>query len=198
MKLHPIDIGIITFYLIAVVLIGIYIRRRAGEGLDSYFLGGRKIPWYVLGVSNASSMFDITGTMWFVSVLFIYGLKGAWLPWLWPTFNQIFLMIFLAIWVRRSNVMTGAEWISTRFGSGRGGRIVADQCRGLRHCQRGRFFDVRLPGDRTFRRGFSAVGYVTFHVRHHSDDDYYHLRYPRRRRLPWSRTWTYMPPADQR
>ena len=123
MKLHPIDIGIITFYLIAVVLIGIYIRRRAGEGLDSYFLGGRKIPWYVLGVSNASSMFDITGTMWFVSVLFIYGLKGAWLPWLWPTFNQIFLMIFLAIWVRRSNVMTGAEWISTRFGSGRGGEL---------------------------------------------------------------------------
>jgi len=123
MNLHPIDIGIILTYLVSVVLIGIYIRKKASEGIDSYFLGGRNIPWYVLGVSNASSMFDITGTMWLVSILFIYGLKGTWLPWLWPTFNQVFLMIYLARWIRRSNVVTGAEWIGTRFGKGRGAEL---------------------------------------------------------------------------
>ena len=58
--------------------------------------------------------------MWTVTLLFVYGLKSAWIPWLWPVWNQIFVMIFLAVWIRRSNVMTGASWILTRF-SGRGG-----------------------------------------------------------------------------
>jgi Na+/proline symporter len=44
----------------------------------------------------------------------------VWLPWLWPVFNQIFLMVYMSIWLRRSNVMTGAEWIQTRFGKGHG------------------------------------------------------------------------------
>lgn len=118
--MHAIDLGIIIVYLIAVVVIGFLVSRRAAEDIDSYFLGGNKVPWYLLGISNASSMFDITGTMWLVSILFIYGLKGSMIPWLWPVFNQIFLMIYLSAWVRRSNVLTGAEWITTRFGT-RGG-----------------------------------------------------------------------------
>jgi SSS family solute:Na+ symporter len=97
--------------------------RRASRGLDSYFLAGNELPWYVLGVSNASAMFDITGTMWLVYNIFVYGGKGIWLPWLWPTFNQIFLAVYLAAWIRRSNVLTGAEWITTRFGEGRGGEL---------------------------------------------------------------------------
>src|SRR5512136_83657 len=68
-------------------------------------------------------MWDITGTMWLVYNLFVYGLKGTWLPWLWPTFNQVILMVYLASWVRRSGVLTGAEWITTRFGSGLGGEL---------------------------------------------------------------------------
>lgn len=123
MTLHIVDSSIIVIYLVSVVLMGLWLRRKAGEGMDAYFLGGRSIPWYVLGVSNASSMFDIAGTMWLVSMLFVYGLKGTWLPWLWPTFNQIFLMIYLAAWVRRSGVVTGAEWIGTRFGKGRGAEL---------------------------------------------------------------------------
>lgn len=123
MNLHAIDLGIILFYLVAVVIVGIIIRKKASKGITSYFLGGRNLPWYVLGVSNASSMFDITGTMWLVTILFIYGLKGTLLPWLWPTFNQIFLMIYLSRWIRRSNVLTGAEWIGTRFGTGKGAEL---------------------------------------------------------------------------
>jgi Na+/proline symporter len=68
-------------------------------------------------------MFDISGTMWLVTILFVYGLKSVWLPWLWPVFNQIFLMVFLSMWLRRSNVTTGAEWIGTRFGFGGGARM---------------------------------------------------------------------------
>ena len=58
--------------------------------MKSYFLGGNELPWYMLGVSNASGMFDISGTMWLVYVTAMYGMKGVWLPWLWPVFNQIF------------------------------------------------------------------------------------------------------------
>lgn len=123
MNLQPLDIGIVIGYLVLTLLIGFLISKHASKNLDSYFLGGRSIPWYILGISNASGMFDITGTMWFVSILFVYGLKGAWMPWMWPIWNQIFLMVFLAAWLRRSNVMTGAEWLRTRFGEDRGGRM---------------------------------------------------------------------------
>jgi len=123
MNLHAADIGIIFAYLIITVIAGVLMSRRAGKDIDSYFLGGKKIPWYFLGIANASGMFDITGTMWMVALLFVYGLKSIWIPWLWPTFNQIFLMIYLAVWLRRSNVMTGAEWIRTRFGDRLGGEL---------------------------------------------------------------------------
>ena len=123
MSIHPIDITILVLYLIAVVSIGIYLSTRASQNLDTYFLAGRSIPWYILGVSNSSSMFDITGTMWLVLMFLVYGVKGAWIPWIWPTFNQIFLMVYLSIWIRRSNVLTGSEWITTRFGNGKGAEL---------------------------------------------------------------------------
>lgn len=123
MELHIIDISIIILYIVATIFIGFYISKRASKNINSYFLGGNTIPWYILGVSNASGMFDITGTMWLVYITFIYGLKGAFIPWTWPVFNQVFLMIFLSKWLRRSNVMTGAEWMKTRFGFGKGANL---------------------------------------------------------------------------
>ena len=120
MKLHPIDLAIIGLYLIATIFVGFWVSKRASKNMRSYFLGGNKLPWYMLGVSNASGMFDISGTMWLVYITATYGMKGVWLPWLWPVFNQIFLMVYMSIWLRRSNVMTGAEWIQTRFGKGSG------------------------------------------------------------------------------
>ncbi len=121
--MHLLDQSIILAYLVFVVIAGVMLSRLASKNMDSYFLGGKRVPWYLLGVSNASSMFDISGTMWIVAMLFVYGVKGAWIPWVWPTFNQIFFMIYIAIWVRRSNVLTGAEWIQTRFGDGRGSQL---------------------------------------------------------------------------
>lgn len=120
MKLSLIDGAIIAVYLIGIALIGLWQKNKAKESKESYMLGGNSLPWYALGLSNASGMFDISGTMWMVMLAFVYGLKSIWIPWLWPSFNQIFLMIFLAAWLRRSNVMTGAEWMSTRFGIGKG------------------------------------------------------------------------------
>lgn len=116
MKLTVIDIVIIFAYLLTTVFIGLILKKVAQKSKANYLLGGNKLPWYMLGLSNASGMFDISGTMWLVTLLFVYGLKSIWIPWLWPVFNQIFLMVFLSIWLRRSKVTTGAEWINTRFG----------------------------------------------------------------------------------
>lgn len=124
MKLHALDIAIIVGYFVVVILVGLWVSRRGAKDLDSYFLGGKSMKWYTLGISDASGMFDISGTMWLVAILFLYGLKSIWLPWMWPTFNQIFLMMFLSAWLRRSNVLTGAQWMQTRFGTDRGATLA--------------------------------------------------------------------------
>jgi len=116
MRLQLIDVLMIVTYLVMMVMIGWYYRKKARQNKESYLLGGKKLPWYMLGLSDASDMFDISGTMWMVSLAFIYGLKSIWIPWLWPVFNQVFNMMFLAKWLRRSNADTGAEWLATRFG----------------------------------------------------------------------------------
>jgi solute:Na+ symporter, SSS family len=123
MTLHIVDIAIILIYLIGIIFLGFYISKKASKDMQSYFLGGNKMKWYYLGLSNASGMFDISGAMWTVSILFVYGLKSAWIPWLWPVWNQVFVFVFLAIWMRRSNAMTGAQWITFRFGDGKGARL---------------------------------------------------------------------------
>jgi len=117
MKLQFIDIIIIITYLLSTIFIGLWYRKKASQNKDSYLLGGKSLPWYKLGLSDASDMFDISGTMWMVSLCFVYGLKSIWIPWLWPVFNQVFMMMFLSRWLRRSNADTGAEWLQTRFGN---------------------------------------------------------------------------------
>jgi Na+/proline symporter len=124
MQLHSLDIWIIVGYFVAIISVGLWVSRKGVKDMDSYFLGGKSLPWYLLGISDASGMFDISGTMWLVYILFVYGLKSIWLPFLWPVFNQIFLMVFLSGWLRRSKVMTGAQWIETRFGRDTGANLA--------------------------------------------------------------------------
>jgi Na+/proline symporter len=121
--MQAIDLAIVGLYILATIAIGLAARRRAARSLQSYFLADKSMPWYMLGLSNASDMYDVTGTMWLVTLCVVYGLKSVWIPWVWPVFNQIFLMVYLSCWLRRSNALTGAEWIETRFGQATGGQL---------------------------------------------------------------------------
>ncbi|OAD42240.1 sodium:solute symporter family protein [Polaribacter atrinae] len=166
--MNIIDISIIAIYIILTLAVGIWISKRASKGLDSYFLGGKSIKWYYLGLSNGSGMFDISGTALMVGWLFLYGTKSFMLMWLWPIWNQIFIMMFLAVWIRRSNIMTGSEWILTRFGDDKAGRashkivalfavvaaigFIAYFFEGV-----GKFMTVILPWDMTFIIGASEI-----------------------------------------
>jgi len=120
--MNIIDTLIILIYILLTLAVGIWVSKKASKGLKSYFLGGNNIKWYYLGLSNGSGMFDVSGTAWMVGLLFLYGAKSFMFMWLWPIWNQIFIMMFLAVWIRRSNIMTGSEWILTRFGDGKAGR----------------------------------------------------------------------------
>ncbi|MBX3282207.1 MAG: hypothetical protein KF756_06990 [Acidobacteria bacterium] len=121
MTLSAIDQVIVVLYLAAIMSIGIAMKRRASKGMSSYFLGGRQLPWWALAMSGSSSYFDITGTMWIVSTFIVLGLKGMWVHWLWGFPITAFYLAYMGKWIRRSDVMTGAEWMMTRFGTGRAG-----------------------------------------------------------------------------
>ncbi len=118
MQLPLVDQAIIVVYLLGVIALGLIVRKIASRNIDAYFLGGRRTPWWVLGASGSSSYFDITGTMWIVSLFMLYGVKGMWEQWIWGFTYAAFFMTFMGKWIRRSNVLTGAEWMQTRFGRG--------------------------------------------------------------------------------
>lgn len=120
MNLHPVDIGIIGLYLVAMAGVGVWLRKRATKRLDAYYLADRNIPWWMLGLAGCSSYIDVGGTMALVGVLFYLGLKSIWIThvfWGWLMISLY--MAFQAKYIRRSGVMTFAEWNQTRFGDTR-------------------------------------------------------------------------------
>ena len=121
--MHTLDIVIIVLYMLLMIAVGWVVMKLAARSSESYFLAGKSLPWWLIGVAHGSSGIDITGTMWFVMMLYVYGLKAVWLLWVWPLFNVLFRMVYLGVWVRRSNVLTGAEWMRTRFGYGVGAEL---------------------------------------------------------------------------
>ena len=124
MNLSTIDQIIVVLYLVSIMSIGFAMKRKAAKGMSSYFLGGRRLPWWALAMSGSSSYFDITGTMWIVSTFIALGLKGMWVHWLWGFPITAFYLAYMGKWIRRSDAMTGAEWMKTRFGSGKAGDIA--------------------------------------------------------------------------
>ena len=124
-----IDYGIILVYLTTIVLIGLRMQRKAGQNIDSYFLGEKKLPWWALASSGMSSNLDISGTMIIAALIYALGAKGFYIEIRGGvTLIMAFLMIYMGKWNRRSGAMTLAEWMKLRFGEGRPGqaaRLVA-------------------------------------------------------------------------
>lgn len=119
--MDPIDITILVLYFAFVTGVGFWYQRRAARDLESYFLGGKSMHWLTLAMSGAVSNFDISGTMWIVALISLFGMRSMWNHWVWGFLMGAFFMSFMGKWVRRSGVMTGAEWMVTRFGSGPAG-----------------------------------------------------------------------------
>ncbi len=124
-ELATVDWIIVIGFLILVTIVGFALSRAASGGLEDYFLGGNKIPWWVLGISTSTSNFDMSGTMIIVAAVFSLGYKGFLVEIRGGVgLSLAFLMIFLAKWLRRSRVMTSAEWMKLRFGTDKQGRAA--------------------------------------------------------------------------
>ncbi len=119
------DYGIVIAYLIGMIAVGLYFQRKASEGINSYFLGKRGLPWWALGASGMSSNLDISGTMINTAFIFALGASGFFIEIRGGvTLIMAFLMIFQGKWNRRALVMTLAEWMHFRFGKDRQGDIA--------------------------------------------------------------------------
>lgn len=124
-NLPTIDLLIVLGFLVLVTIVGYVLSKSASEGLEDYFLGGKKIPWWVLGISTSTSNFDMSGTMIIVAMVFSLGYKGFLVEIRGGVgLSLAFLLVFLGKWLRRSKVMTSAEWMKLRFGTGKQGRTA--------------------------------------------------------------------------
>ena len=119
-----IDYAIVAAYFAVVIGLGFWYQKRAARDLEAYFLGGKRLHWLGLAMSGSVSNFDITGTMWIVSMLFLLGMRSMWIHWMWGCMMGAFCLAYMGKWTRRSGVMTGAEWMLTRFGTGPGGVVA--------------------------------------------------------------------------
>jgi len=116
---HPIDYTIIVVYLAALIGIGVYLQHWASEGIDSFFLGDNDIPWWALGASGMASNLDVSGTMIIAALIYAMGVQGFYIEIRGGVVLLLaFFMIFMGKWNRRASVMTLAEWMEYRFGSG--------------------------------------------------------------------------------
>jgi len=123
--LNTVDYGIIGAYFCLLLGLGLLLKRRASASIEDYFIGGRRLPWWVLGVSGMASFLDVTGTMIIVSFLFMLGPRGLFIEFRGGAVLVLaFWMLWAGKWHRRSKCLTGAEWMIFRFGDGPGGRFA--------------------------------------------------------------------------
>ena len=70
---HWADLLVIGVDLSVILVSGTYLTHLASRDIDSYILGGQRIPWWFLGISGTSCYFDITGVMWTIAFFYIMG-----------------------------------------------------------------------------------------------------------------------------
>jgi len=111
------DYLFIGLYLIILMGVGLYLKGKASASLENYFIGGRKIPWWALGISGTASWVDVAGTVIIVSFLYMLGPRGLYIE----LRGGVGLVLVVSLlwtgkWNRRSGCITGAEWMAFRFG----------------------------------------------------------------------------------
>ena len=124
-SLNAIDYSVIGIYFLALVVLGLALERMASKSIEDYFIGGRRLPWWALGVSGMAYFLDMTGTMIITSFLYLLGPRGLFIEFRGGVVLCLaFMMLWGGKWHRRSKCLTAAEWMVFRFGDGFGGRFA--------------------------------------------------------------------------
>lgn len=120
--LTGLDYTLIALYFLALIALGVFLQKRASSSMEEYFLAGKSLPWWAIGISGMGWSLDMTGTMLITSLLFLLGPRGLFLEFRGGVpLGLVFVMAWTGKWHRRSNCMTGAEWQAYRFGTDMGG-----------------------------------------------------------------------------
>lgn len=119
------DYVFMVFYFAVLIMIGLYLKRRASASLENYIVGGNQIPWWALGVAGMGNYLDLAGTAMIVSFLFLLGPRGLFIELRGGVCLVLsFMMLWTGKWHRRSGCLTAAEWNIFRFGDTWGGRFA--------------------------------------------------------------------------
>ncbi len=114
-QLSQIDLLVVIAYLLLIFIAGIWLTRRAGRSVDDFFIGGRHMPWWLIGISMAATNFSIDTPISLTRFVTTEGIQGVWFFWASAISALLVAFLFSRLW-RRSGVMTDAEIIELRYG----------------------------------------------------------------------------------
>ncbi len=126
---------IVLFFSIS-LLVGVAVSRRAGSSTSEYFLSGRNMPWWLLGISMVATTFATDTPNLVADLVRTHGVSGNWLWWSFLLTGMLTVFVYARLW-RRSNVLTDLEFYELRY-SGRSAAFL----RGFRALYLGFFFNV--------------------------------------------------------
>lgn len=138
MALKTIDWLFIGGFFLFSLLIGLAVARRAGKSSSEYFLSGRNMPWWLLGVSMVATTFSSDTPNLVTDIVRQNGVAGNWVWWAFLLTGMLTVFVYAKLW-RRSQVMTDVEFYELRY-SGRAAAFL----RGFRALYLGVFFNVLI------------------------------------------------------
>ncbi|MBK1875844.1 sodium:solute symporter family protein [Pelagicoccus mobilis] len=138
MQLETIDWIIICGYFLIVITIGIAVSRISGKDTGQFFLGGRKMPWWLLGFSMVATTFSTDTPNLVTDIVRQDGVAGNWAWWAFLVSGMVTVFLYSKLW-RRSGVMTDIEFYEMRY-SGKSAAFL----RGFRALYLGLLFNVMV------------------------------------------------------
>ena len=136
MLLQPVDwLFIIAFFILSFA-VGVAVSKRAGKSSSEFFLSGRNMPWWLLGVSMVATTFSTDTPNLVTDIVRNDGVAGNWVWWAFLLTGMLTVFVYAKLW-RRSSVMTDVEFYEIRY-SGKPAAFL----RGFRALYLGIFFNV--------------------------------------------------------
>jgi solute:Na+ symporter, SSS family len=120
------DWVVVGVYLIATVVLGVWLSRRASRSLEDFFVGGRMIPWWLAGASMAATTFNVDTPLYVSGLVIGRGIAGNWEWWSFVVAHVGMIYLFARLW-RRAGIVTDVELTELRYG-----RAAAAWLRGVR------------------------------------------------------------------
>tara|TARA_B110000091_G_C13812834_1_gene476099 strand:- start:939 stop:2666 length:1728 start_codon:yes stop_codon:yes gene_type:complete len=136
MNLSNLDYGIIIGFFILSLFIGLWVSKKAGKNTSEYFLSGRNMPWWLLGVSMVATTFAADTPGLVTELVRKEGVSGNWVWWAFLLTGMLTVIFYAKLW-RKSGITTDLEFYEIRY-SGK----MASFLRGFRAIYLGIIFNV--------------------------------------------------------